>query len=171
MGAWKTPFYPRFTQSCTPFHGVKDPLLPAFYTVLYPLPRNELLIPTVLVCVLGVESGIWSLIFYEKLLKKSLLNPVPPLENNVDSVGTGLCKVRYYCCSRTADSRVGKKNLVPRLFFNDVDTSHHCELYHYNIILHSLEAFEACRLILKIIGSICGVSRVKFDRQKLPQPW
>jgi len=42
-----------------------------------------------------VESGIWSLIFYEKLLKKSLLNPVPPLENNVDSVGTGLCKVRY----------------------------------------------------------------------------
>jgi len=26
-------------------------------------------------------------------------------------------------------------------FFNTEDTSHHCGLYHYNIILHSLEAF------------------------------
>ena len=40
-----------------------------------------------------------------------------------------------------------RKKIVPRLFFNTTDTSHHCRLYHYNIILHSLEAFEACRLI------------------------
>ena len=34
-----------------------------------------------------------------------------------------------------------KKNSCHVFFFNAVDTSHHCELYHHNIILHSFEAF------------------------------
>ena len=38
-------------------------------------------------------------------------------------------------------SVVSEKKIVRLFFFNAVDTSHHCEMYHHNIILHSLRGF------------------------------
>ena len=52
-------------------------------------------------------------------------------------------KRQFVLIIRAAGLRTGtrKKKSYHVFFFNDVVTSHHCELYHYIIILHSSEAF------------------------------
>jgi len=70
--------------------------------------------------------------------------PQNTLNTNDDQMVCGRWHVAekgYYCCSRTADSRVGKKKYRSASFFNAVDTSHHCEFYDPIIILHPFEAF------------------------------